>query len=722
MSGASNGGGAYRSSGQPYPKMQSHFQHQSSSYQPPAPTCMNTNNNTSSNASLGPNPYQASEEAFLALSSSLLQKHAAYNYPPNDILYNHMSDADRRNFVQGYHHYLSREEVTTYGEVGERPIVQILRDVRKVFGPTLDGMTGGKTSTAHPSSYSSSTLENPPSTYVYGAGQPHQPQQQQQPDYSAQNGDNAHYDMRDDVNTVADDRSVHTSAGASRTAPSRAYPSASQSRARGHHDDEHVYHHQQQRFQKYEEYGRDRQRRGRWTVPAASRKKNGTGVSSSGSGHADIGKSLVMGGQYVNMNRQYDNATPYGTGGMAQKETELTTRSRSAPERKSGIGSRDILGLRPTMSLEECKGIRTKSQARQHLMEEMNHSQELLGRATNANDRMLYKRHMEQLRKELQELTDADDKSRRGSLARHQLPLSPSASLGDCASITSRGKKALGEYVNVVAPGNLPENYQFEAKVGRDTFTATVPRGGVSEGQMFTSQVGGAGILKGIFAAKDNDVATVVCEDDDDDIATIATYEKPLRKEYSKMDIPRGRWRDGLMDGLFEGPLHPLFWHSWFCPTIALAQIMARLRIVGPHKTKGFLLKSKLDLTTTVLLTFLFYFVNIMVVYVLFGRGYLLGKAPSTSLLISCGIPVLLIDAAVVGLFYFSLIKTRKIIRESYEIEEGNQCPGHEDALVSIFCTSCAVSQMGRHTADFSTYRGHCCTETGLPDHVACDV
>ena len=547
---------------------------------------------------------------------------------------------------------------------------------------------------------------NHPSTY--GAGQPRQ-QQQQQPGYSAQNGANAYYDMRDDVDTGTDERSVHTSCGASRAAaPSRAYPPiASQSRARGHHD-EHMYHQQQQRSQKHEEYGRGGQRRGRWTVPAASRKKNGTGVT---------------GGQYVNMNRQYEKAAPYGVDGMAQKETELATRSRSAPERKSGIGSRDILGLRPTMSLEEYKGIRTKSQARQHLMEEMNHSQELLGRATNAKDRMMYQRHMEQLRKELQELTNADDKSsRRGSVARHQLPLSPSASLDDCASITSRGKKALGQYVNVVAPGNLPENYQFEAKVGRDTFTATVPNGGVTKGQIFTSLFGGAGVLKGNVAEKDNDVATVVCEDDDDDIATIATYEKPLRKEYSKMDIPRGRWRDGLMTGLFEGPFHPLFWHSWFCPQIALAQIMARLRIVGPHQAKGFLLKSKLDLTTTVLLTILFYLVNFMVVYVLFGRVYLLGKAPSTSLLLSCGIPVLLIDAAVVGFFYFLLIKTRKIIRESYEIPETNQCPGHEDALVSIFCTSCTVSQMGRHTADFSTYRGHCCTETGLPDHVACDV
>lgn len=148
---------------------------------------------------------------------------------------------------------------------------------------------------------------------------------------------------------------------------------------------------------------------------------------------------------------------------------------------------------------------------------------------------------------------------------------------------------------------------------------------------------------------------------------------------------------------------------------------MARLRIVGPHKAKGFLIKSKIDLTTAVMLTALFYGVNIMLAYVLIGRGYALGKAPSTTLLLSCGIPMLLIDAGVIAFFYFLLIKTRKIIRQNYDIPEGSQCPGKEDALVSILCTSCTVSQMGRHTADFSTYRPHCCTETGLPDHVQCD-
>ena len=534
-----------------------------------------------------------------------------------------------------------------------------------------------------------------------------------------------HHDMRDDENTGSDNRSVYTSASRrSYHQPSmnKSRPEQQQQDTAQHQQSVYFEHDYQQQQQRHGESGvGGQQRGGRWTVPIASRKTSTAGPSTTG--------------QYFNTNRQYDHAKPsYGSGSSVQKETELTTRSRSAPGKKvegGSIGNTSGMNLRQTMSLRESEAIRTKSQARRQLMEEMNHAQELLNRATNLKDRMLYQSHMERLKKELEDLTDANDTgatgtgSRRGSLSQYQPPISPSASLDDCASITSAGKKALGQYVNVVAPGNLPENYKFEAKMGKDTFTATVPTGGVTKGQMFTNRVGGGvggGILKGGNAAKDNDVATVVFEDDDDDVATIASYEKPLRKAYSKMDIPRGRWRDGLMDGLFEGPLHPLFWHSWFCPQIALAQIMARLRIVGPHKAKGFLLKSKLDLTTTVLLTILFYFVNLMVAYVLFGRSYVLGKAPSTTLLLSFGLPVLLIDAAVVCLFYFLLIKTRKIVRENYGIPEGKQCPGNEDALASIFCTSCTVSQMGRHTADYTTYRGHCCTQTGLPDHVACDV
>ena len=729
--GAGNGSGDYpQSTGHHQPSKSSNMQSQ-----PPLQSCLyrppsRHQHAQPSSAAFGPNPYQTSEEAFVNLSSALLQKHAAYNYPPSYILYNHLSDVERRNYAQAYHSYLNREEVTTYAEVGERPIVQTLRGVRKVFGPSLNGVGGdgggGGGKSAAPTNDNHASTLHLTNEQNYGPEQQQQQQQhrhQQQAPYSGSAHSSTHYqhDVRDDVDTGSDHRSVHTSASRRsyyQPPTNKGRLPEQQQQGAQHHQQvyfEHDYQQQQQQ-QRHGDGGGGQQRGGRWAVPAASRKADATGPSTTG--------------QYVNMDRQYDHAKPsYGPGGSVKKETELTTRSRSIPGKRVGnVNSGDTMDLRQTMSLEESKAIRTQSQARQQLMEEMNHAQELLNRATNLKDRVLYQSHMERLRKELQDLTDANGTgtcSRRASLSsQYQPPISPSASLDDCASITSAGKKALGQYVNVVAPGNLPENYQFEATMGKDTFTATVPTGGVTKGQMFTSRVGsiGDGRLKSSIAAEDNDVATVVFEDDDDDVATIATYEKPLRKAYSKMDIPRGRWRDGLMDGLFEGPLHPLFWHSWFCPQIALAQIMSRLRIVGPHKAKGFLLKSKLDLTMTVLLTILFYFVNLMVAYVLFGRSYVLGKAPSTTLLLSFGIPVLLVDAMVVCLFYFLLIKTRKIVRENYGIPEGKQCPGNEDALVSIFCTSCTVSQMGRHTADYTTYRGHCCTQTGLPDHVACDV
>lgn len=126
---------------EPYPKPHQQpysqpRQQSVSSYQPPSQRQQHQTNSVS----FGPNPYQTSEEAFVNLSSTLLRKHAAYNYPPNYILYNHLSDAERRHFAQAYHSYLNREEVTTYAEVGERPIVQTLREVGQVFGPTLDGM------------------------------------------------------------------------------------------------------------------------------------------------------------------------------------------------------------------------------------------------------------------------------------------------------------------------------------------------------------------------------------------------------------------------------------------------------------------------------------------------------------------------------------------------------------------------------------------------------
>ena len=62
------------------------------------------------------------------------------------------------------------------------------------------------------------------------------------------------------------------------------------------------------------------------------------------------------------------------------------------------------------------------------------------------------------------------------------------------------------------------------------------------------------------------------------------------------------------------------------------------------------------------------------------------------------------------------ICKTRRHIRETYSIPE-QQCHGCEDCCCSYWCSCCTIAQMARHTGDYETYRGDCCSETGMPSH-----
>eukprot|EP00804_Cyclotella_cryptica_P003077 CCRYP_006065-RB/>CCRYP_006065-RB protein AED:0.21 eAED:0.21 QI:391/1/1/1/1/1/3/204/220 len=71
----------------------------------------------------------------------------------------------------------------------------------------------------------------------------------------------------------------------------------------------------------------------------------------------------------------------------------------------------------------------------------------------------------------------------------------------------------------------------------------------------------------------------------------------------------------------------------------------------------------------------------------------------------------------VVAAFRISLIcKTREHIRNKYKIPS-QQCHGCEDLCCAFWCSCCTVAQMARHTGDYATYQGMCCSETGLPPH-----
>ena len=81
-----------------------------------------------------------------------------------------------------------------------------------------------------------------------------------------------------------------------------------------------------------------------------------------------------------------------------------------------------------------------------------------------------------------------------------------------------------------------------------------------------------------------------------------------------------------------------------------------------------------------------------------------------------------------VGFKVCSIALTRRRVRRRYGIPDGDCCLGGccdccpslcgglcEDCCRATFCGCCAVAQMGRHTADYDTYRGIYCSSTGLP-------
>jgi PLAC8 family. len=77
-----------------------------------------------------------------------------------------------------------------------------------------------------------------------------------------------------------------------------------------------------------------------------------------------------------------------------------------------------------------------------------------------------------------------------------------------------------------------------------------------------------------------------------------------------------------------------------------------------------------------------------------------------------------LLPSSVLTLFLFYLIVvTRRYIRKRDNIAP-RCCGGCDDCCAAAFFPSCAISQMMRHTADYSVYRAVWLSKTGLPDGV----
>jgi Cys-rich protein (TIGR01571 family) len=213
---------------------------------------------------------------------------------------------------------------------------------------------------------------------------------------------------------------------------------------------------------------------------------------------------------------------------------------------------------------------------------------------------------------------------------------------------------------------------------------ATVPRGGVAEGEVFATRMG--------------------------DIHGDTTDAAQRTRVFKDMDAPPSRWRDELFDCFRHGFFHDFLWNSILCPHVALSQIMARIQL-SDTMDPIYTIRSRTRACRHVLFALL-----LVAVHVFYG-SYLLLAGPDDDAIMIATFPLVGLDVLILVYFLCMVIKTRKTVRREYDIPE-LRCHGHEDCCMAVFCTCCTISQMGRHTADYETYRSYCCTDTGLANHV----
>jgi len=405
----------------------------------------------------------------------------------------------------------------------------------------------------------------------------------------------------------------------------------------------------------------------------------------------------------------------------------------------TGLHQLDIDETQRDLAIREARAVQAQSRMRQHLMEEMERTREILHRTEDQPTRASYERHLKGLQVELGKWNRSLEVAKSSSFSSHKVgafveeeaeeeveeleeeveeeveearPNNADQSLSPNTTIVTEPKKEIsrtveshsqiemaniypktpftGGMVNIIAPSTLPAGYKFEAKIGQKSFIATVPPGGVKKGETFATPIG---------EKADNDLSD----------------DGPIQQQKSNVEmmVPNGRWRDELFDCLNDGCCHPMLCNSCFCPQVALTQIMTRMQITSRGERSA-TYKAQLTVGSVLGFTAALFLLNGMFVYIMI-------RQPQLPLLIICSVPTLLLDLSVLSYFYSILVKIRRNIREEYNIPE-TRCRGCEDATVSLCFTCCALAQIGRHTADYSTYRGTCCSDTGLPDHVEPNV
>lgn len=183
----------------------------------------------------------------------------------------------------------------------------------------------------------------------------------------------------------------------------------------------------------------------------------------------------------------------------------------------------------------------------------------------------------------------------------------------------------------------------------------------------------------------------------------------PLPKSYAgnKIEAPTGQWKDGLCHFCAAGWSHPSLWCSLCCGTIAMAQIMSRMQLTWLGEP-GPLKQTKKAFSVVLTLT---------ICYFIYCWSLEFAALPYAT---PADEPIWLSYSRIGGSLIFSLYsiyalcRTRQSVRTRYQIPE-THCQGCEDICCSFWCNCCVTAQIMRHTGEYETYPGVCCSQTGHP-------
>ena len=230
--------------------------------------------------------------------------------------------------------------------------------------------------------------------------------------------------------------------------------------------------------------------------------------------------------------------------------------------------------------------------------------------------------------------------------------------------------------VRVLAPRTLPEGATFKAVVNGKEFVATVPRGGVREGEVFE---------------------------------TAYPSFSPQPTNTTVMSQSGPKWRTGL----FDGCSCDLCCMACCCALVVYGQIIQRLNLtLGGCRKNQMTQPCEAPIGACVLLPSIT--IGLFVpLFVFASMEYYFGTG--------------LLAYGIIGwniFIFIAMVCTRKSMREQYELE-GACCAGGgcvDDFCVTSWCAPCSAMQMARQTHDPRVYHYHCCSPTGLgPDAPPCD-